>query len=312
MLAPIRSISDLLRCPGRPGTRVSLVWESAVLRSVCADGEEFPIAAGQPVLIDFASSLCRKEWFAVARKNMSVIGERGGLARSIKGTVTGSRSASRANILRFRALLPTRPVVLMVGAGTMGAGCEALYEDRAVEQIGFDIYPSDLTQFVADAHQIPLADESVDGVIIQAVLEHVLEPPAAVAEIYRVLKPDGVVYAETPFMQQVHEGPYDFTRFTELGHRWLWRQFDDIDRGVIGGPGLSLYWSARYFWRAVLGRRRLADAISLPALAASLIDHLLPLERKIAGANGVFFLGRKVERPLPREELISRYLGSTF
>jgi SAM-dependent methyltransferase len=312
MLAPIPSISDLLRYPGRPGTAVSLVWRSGGLQDVRADGEEFPIAAGQPVLIDFANSLCRKEWFAVARKNVSVIGERSKLPRTIKGILTGSRRASRDNILRFRALLPTRPVILMIGAGTMGAGCETLYEDRDVQQIAFDIYPSDLTQFVADTHQIPLADESVDGVIIQAVLEHVLEPAAVVAEIYRVLKPGGVVYAETSFMQQVHEGAYDFTRFTELGHRWLWRQFEEIHRGVIGGPGLSLYWSARYFWRAVLGRRRLADAISLPALAASLIDHLLPLERKIAGANGVFFLGRKVERPLPREELISRYLGSTF
>jgi SAM-dependent methyltransferase len=40
---------------------------------------------------------------------------------------------------------------------------------------------------------------------IQAVLEHALDPPVVVAEIYRVLKPGGLVYADTPFMQRVHE-----------------------------------------------------------------------------------------------------------
>jgi ubiquinone/menaquinone biosynthesis C-methylase UbiE len=30
---------------------------------------------------------------------------------------------------------------------------------------------------------------------IQAVLEHVLDPPIVVAEIYRVLRPGGLVYA---------------------------------------------------------------------------------------------------------------------
>jgi hypothetical protein len=110
-------------------------------------------------------------------------------------------------------------------------------------------------------------------------------------------------------MQQVHEGAYDFTRFTELGHRWLWRQFEEIKRGVIGGPGLSLYWSARYFLRAVLRSRRIADLISLPFLVFSAFDPFLPLHRKIEGANGVCFLGRKGERPVPQDELISHYLG---
>ena len=105
--------------------------------------------------------------------------------------------------------------------------------DQAIRLIGFDIYCSTLTQFVADGHQIPLRDGSVDGVLVQAGLEHVLDPWRVVAEIHRVLKDDGLVYAETPFMQQVHEGPYDFTRFTESGHRYLFPQI----RAHRLGPG---------------------------------------------------------------------------
>ena len=65
-------------------------------------------------------------------------------------------------------------------------------------------------------------------------------PIRVVAGVERVLKPNGVVYAETPFMQQVHEGAYDFTRFTELGHRWLWRRFSTIARGPLGGRAVAL------------------------------------------------------------------------
>ena len=103
----------------------------------------------------------------------------------------------------------------------------------------FDIYDTPRVQVVADAHQIPIRDEHFDGVVIQAVLEHVLEPQRVADEIWRVLKPGGLVYAETPFMQQVHEGAYDFTRFTESGHRYLFRRFDLIELGRVSRTGAS-------------------------------------------------------------------------
>lgn len=308
MLVSLSSIHDLLRHPGNPENPVSLQWEGNNLVSAKSGDDEFLVSAGQPILIDFAKSLCRTEFFAAAEINVSVIGKRSNVGRMIKGAMTGSRRVSRGNVEQLKALLPSNPLVLMVGAGTQGAGCELLYEDQQVRQIAFDIYPSTLTQFVADAHQIPLPDASLDGVVVQAVLEHVLDPATVVSEIYRVLRPGGIVYAETPFMQQVHEGAYDFTRFTELGHRWLWREFEEIRRGVIGGPGLSLYWSSRYFWRALLRNQLVADVVSFPYLFFALFDNFLPMDRKIEGANGVSFLGRKGVS-LSQEQLISCYLG---
>ena len=55
-----------------------------------------------------------------------------------------------------------------------------------------------------------------------------------------VYKDDGLVYADTPFMQQVHMGRYDFTRFTYLGHRRLFRKFEEIDSGAVSGPAMAL------------------------------------------------------------------------
>jgi SAM-dependent methyltransferase len=172
---------------------------------------------------------------------ISPIKRRPNWLRITKGWLFGTANISAQNVVSFRDHILSHgvecPLVLMIGAATKGAGTDGLYETGAVRQIAFDIYPSAHTHFIADAHQIPLASASVDGVCIQAVLEHVLNPEQVVSEICRVLKPGGLVYAETPFMQQVHEGAYDFTRFTEIGHRWLFRNFETISRGALGGPG---------------------------------------------------------------------------
>ena len=102
-----------------------------------------------------------------------------------------------------------------------------------IEVHSIDIYASPTVDLICDAHYLPLEGEYYDAVWIQAVLEHVVQPELVVHEIHRVLKPDGIVYAETPFMQQVNEGAYDFTRYTVLGHRYLFKKFSLIDRGAM-------------------------------------------------------------------------------
>ena len=51
-----------------------------------------------------------------------------------------------------------------------------------------DIYPSPNVNLIADAHYLPFPKESYDIIIIQAVLEHVINPYKVVSEIYRILK----------------------------------------------------------------------------------------------------------------------------
>jgi SAM-dependent methyltransferase len=83
-------------------------------------------------------------------------------------------------------------------------------------------------------------DASFDAVVAQAVLEHVADPARAVAEMHRVLVAGGLVYAEIPFMQQVHEGAYDFRRYTHVGLRRLFRDFDEVAAGPVCGPAMAL------------------------------------------------------------------------
>ena len=103
-----------------------------------------------------------------------------------------------------------------------------------------DIYISKECTAVADAHYLPYKDKYFDIIIIQAVLEHVAFPNVVVREINRVLDFQGIVYSDVPFLQNVHEGPYDFTRFTHSGHRLLFKEFDEIKSGCNQGAFSSL------------------------------------------------------------------------
>lgn len=316
MLIPFSDVQTYLRAPGASSVPLTRSRNGSMHLSATypaqRDPVTFPVAGDQPVLVDFRNSLLSRESFEQTESASSPVPRRKPWARALKGALLGTANLSARNIRRFRSLLPAEPapLVLMVGAATPGIGTESLYEDPTIRQIAFDIYPSGLTQFVADGHDIPLADQCVDAVCVQAVLEHVVDPARVVAEIERVLKPGGVVYAETPFMQQVHEGAYDFTRFTELGHRWLWRRFTAVDRGPLGGPGLSLYWSIRYFLRGLLRNRRIADVASIPFGLFALADHVMPTAYLVDGACGAYFLGRKRDDAITLDTLVSEYLGA--
>ena len=65
------------------------------------------------------------------------------------------------------------------------------------KRYGVDVYATQSVDVICDAHYIPYGNGVFDGVWIQAVLEHVLEPSKVVSEIHRVLKDGGVVYADT-------------------------------------------------------------------------------------------------------------------
>lgn len=68
-----------------------------------------------------------------------------------------------------------------------------------------------------------------DIVVCTEVLEHVLNPFAAISEIRRVLKPGGLLLASSPFNFRIHGPLPDCWRFTEHGWRSLLTGFEGID-----------------------------------------------------------------------------------
>ena len=194
----------------------------------------------------------------------------------------------------------------------LGEGMDDLVNNPNVDWVESDVSFGDRTMLIADGHSLPFRDGFFDAVICQAVLEHVLDPHRVVSEIHRVLKDDGLVYAETAFMAQVHGGKYDFTRFTHLGHRRLFRHFEEIESGACCGPGTALAWSWRYFLlsftssRAVRGALRIASALS--AFPLKYFDEfLVDKPSALDGAMGLFFLGRKSDEVLSDRQLLGSY-----
>lgn len=274
----------------------------------------FPIVAGQPALVDFDRSILSEESLRRAGGASLVPRASGhGPTRLLRGICSHHNTVAErhARLLRERPARPgSAPIVLVVGGGTIGHGAGFLYQGDDLALIAFDLYASPHTQFIADAHDIPLGDGSVDAVWVQAVLEHVLDPARVVAEIERVLTPDGLVYAETPFLQPVHEGAYDFTRFTESGHRWLFRRFERLGSGVVAGPGDQLVWSLQHAARALFRSKRAGQAVGLAAAWLRVLDRIAPEPFGVDGASCVYFFGRRCSSELTPREIVAHYQGA--
>lgn len=96
----------------------------------------------------------------------------------------------------------------------LSSGCEYIGLDYPVT--GQQMYGS-RPDVLADASAMPLADESIDTVIILEVLEHLRHPREALQEIARILRPQGKVLLSMPFLYPIHDAPHDYQRLTIHG-----------------------------------------------------------------------------------------------
>lgn len=310
MLLEKSEVLELLRCP-RTGKRLHRENDKLITEPN-TNHIEYEIIGECPILIDFDRGVFNKGNFSSLPSLIERNSYRG-LLGSVRNLVNPIQPASRENIKQLVDLLCRahhNPRVLIVGGGTVGEVMNDFYNDPRISIVSFDVYTSPYVQFVADGHNIPLPDCSFDAVIIQAVLEHVLEPNLVVSEMYRVLKDGGIVYAETPFLQHVHEGAYDFTRYTESGHRYLFKNFEMIKSGVVAGAGTQLLWAIDNFFRGLFRSKQLAKVIKLGFFWLQYFDRLIPESYNIDSASCVFFMGIKVDSPIAPRDILTHYKGA--
>ena len=200
--------------------------------------------------------------------------------------------------------------VLIIGGASQGSGTELLMNSDNISITSVDKMATENVNYIADAHYLPFKDETFDGVWIQAVLEHVISPSKVIDEIYRVLKKNGFVYAETPFMQQIHMGKDDYTRYTVSGHRYLFNKFEHIKYGVNGGPAIALAWAIKYFFWSIFNEKISVYVSLIPFLILRFIDKLISEKNSWDGASGVYFFGKKnVNYKFEKNELNNLYKG---
>jgi len=274
---------------------------------------------GIPVLINEQSSVFLIDDFVSRRETFfGNIGENRLKRMALRLIPTNSKNIKgRTNYGRMSDVLlrqSSSPLVLVIGGSILGEGMESLLSNAAIALVESDVSFGPRTMLICDAHDIPFEDGSFDGVIVQAVLEHAVDPYRCCEEIHRVLKEQGVVYAETSFMQQVHGGRYDFTRFTHLGHRRLFRRFREIDSGAVCGPGMALAWSYQYFLLSFATSRSLRVLLrvfgSLTSFYLKYFDHYLINKRgTLDAASAYYFMGTKTEEVLSDRDLMELYKG---
>jgi SAM-dependent methyltransferase len=314
----LMSIRSFLVCPRcrSPLVEAARSFQCSSVSCALRGTGPFPCAEKWPVLVDFEDSIIEAGEVQATAGGNPLSGRRQWSRERLPAVLrrwwgkTDNRVAA-ANMDRLLSLIPEpSPVVLVVGGATVGNGMDTFYTNPRARLLAFDIYGSEMTQFIADAHQMPVATQSMDAVVIQAVLEHVLDPARVVAEIHRVLRDGGLVYAETPFLQHVHAGPYDFVRYTSSGHRYLFRQIEEIAAGPVAGPGTQLLWSVDHLTRA-LTRSELAGKLTRVAFFwLRFLDRFASIAFTMDSASAFYFLGRRSSRSLTCRDIVRYYRGA--
>lgn len=304
---------DSVRCPNCFGPVAQ--QDNTIVCTTSGCHTTYPVVTGIPVMINEGNSVFTFEDFA--ENKTTFFKKRASLLEWLNknGPSISHNLAAKENYQQLSALAlegKTSARILVIGGSIAGQGFEVLSDNSALELVETDVSFGPRVKMICDGHDLPFTDASFDVVITQAVLEHVVDPIRCVSEIRRVLKDDGLIYAETPFMQQVHGGSYDFTRFTFRGHRRLFRHFEEVEAGMIGGPGMALAWSWQYFLRSFA---RSAPMHMLLTIFGRLTSFYLKyfdyfLKDKPASydaASGFYFMGRKSETILSDKKLIQQY-----
>lgn len=309
----VPSASAAFACP---------VHKTALLENFYCEqcNRHYPLVNGVPVLINDGNSVFREADYLTPE---AAYGGASDYAGSLDRR-TGLRQLYRKMMFRLSEAPPPvrefavpdavaairqrmpEALILVIGAGDREIGGNAVYTD-----VAFGKYVS----CIADAHDLPFPPASFDACIACAVLEHVVDPYRCVDEIMRVLKPGGYVFAETPFMQPVHMHAYDFTRFTHLGHRRLFRHFAEICSGTTAGTGVSTAQMVRYALAALSDRPAIKRWLKMVGLVATYplrwLDCVVHKNRSnYDAASGFYFFGTLQREPISDRELLTLFRGS--
>lgn len=123
-----------------------------------------------------------------------------------------------------------RSQVSLEGKAILDAGCASGYSTGVIARlfrpqslVAFDLAPEQVTRaqqrgldarfFAGDIATIDLPDAQFDAVFTFGVFHHVPVWTQAIAEVYRVLKPGGVLLGGE--MRQTKDGKFTWTQFTQ-------------------------------------------------------------------------------------------------
>jgi uncharacterized protein YbaR (Trm112 family) len=272
----------------------------------------FPVAAGVPRLLSGAGRDARQKLLG-SETGAAMVAEYASIEASAKAC---ARRAWYSYLRPPQSLLHTNPHL-------SARHTKPLFDHRGAATVVLNVgggphrySPTEITlnleafanvDLVGDAHNIPLLDDSVDSIICNAVLEHVGNAERVVAEMIRVLRPGGILYAEMPFIFFFHGYPSDFRRFTREGVRQLFGQLENLEIGIAAGPMSALLISANMVLQMLVPprprvlRKAFNGVYRLLTFPFKYLDRVLNRrEEAHLVAAGFYVLGRKAGSPEQR------------
>lgn len=157
--------------------------------------------------------------------------------------------------------------ILDIGASMRDHGSALAGRAETLDLNDFGDYPDILGDVCS-----PFPDwmhQRYDAVIALAIIEHVYDPPAAIANIHNALKPGGQVFLYVPWMWRYHAPKslmfQDYQRLSRDGMAYLLRDFDEVTLYPLRGK-YSAIANMMKFWKSRVEKRfgerlnRLLDA----------------------------------------------------
>jgi SAM-dependent methyltransferase len=104
-------------------------------------------------------------------------------------------------------------------------GCADKYLEPAVKAQGWRYNGLDYVDVDFEVDRLPLESDSIDIAVSLAVIEHLRDPETFISEVFRCLRPGGLIYLSTPNFQldfknfyndPTHIRPYTPTSLVEL------------------------------------------------------------------------------------------------
>lgn len=115
-----------------------------------------------------------------------------------------------------------------------------LVEKRAHRYVAVDVRRTQLVSVVARGEALPLAAGSFDLVICTQVLQVIRQPLDLIAEIRRVLKPEGFLLLSTSAAEPLTT-EFDYWRFTPASLRWLLKDFSHVEVAPEGNSVAAFF-----------------------------------------------------------------------
>lgn len=135
-------------------------------------------------------------------------------------------NSSRVHLERYnREFAQTmKPGSRILDAGAGEAPYRSLFSHVCYESADFEKVDKQYVKstYICDlCDRIPVEDGRFDYVVFNQTLEHLKEPERALKELCRVLAPGGRIICTVPLFYEEHEQPFDFFRYTQFAHKYL-------------------------------------------------------------------------------------------